>query len=135
MGKMLALWFEGAVPDASVVLRASGRLIPRAFVAFLLVHLIEAVAAIGLLVGTLLVIPLLSVTSPVIGIENLSAVAAVRRSWSLTRRHYRRTCAFVLFAASIVLPARFVVRLVAVDHRRRSSATTAMAGWSWGSRR
>ena len=28
MGKMLALWFEGTVPDASVVLRASGRIDP-----------------------------------------------------------------------------------------------------------
>jgi hypothetical protein len=103
MGKMLALWFEGTVPDASVVVRASGRLIPRAFVAFVLVHLIETVAAVGLLVGTLLVIPLLSLTSPVIGIEDIGAAAAVRRSWSLTRRHYKHTCAFVLYAAAVVL--------------------------------
>ena len=102
MGKMLALWFEGVVPDASVVLRASGRIIPRAFAAFVLVHLIEAVAAVGFVVGTLLVIPLLSLTSPVIGIENIGAIAAVRRSWALTRRHYRHTCAFALFGASVV---------------------------------
>jgi len=102
MGKMLALWFEGMVPDASVVLRASGRIVPRALAAFVLVHLIEAVAAVGLGVGTLLVIPLVSLTSPVIGIENVGPVAAVRRSWSLTRRHYKHTCAFVLFGASVV---------------------------------
>jgi hypothetical protein len=102
MGKMLALWFEGTVPDASVVLRTSGRIIPRAFAAFVLVHLIEAVAAVGLVVGTLLVIPLLSLTSPIIGIENIGAIAAVRRSWSLTRRHYRHSCAFALFGASVV---------------------------------
>ena len=103
MGKMLALWFEGTVPDASVVLRASGRLIPRALAAFVLVHLIEAVAAVGLVVGTLVVIPLLSLTSPVIGIENVGAVAAVRRSWMLTRRHYKHSCAFALFGASVVV--------------------------------
>jgi len=102
MGKMLAMWFEGTVPDASVVLRASGRLVPRALAAFVLVHLIEAVAAVGFVVGTLLVIPLLSLTSPVIGIENVGAVAAVRRSWTLTRRHYKHTCAFALFGASVV---------------------------------
>jgi hypothetical protein len=102
MGKMLALWFEGKVPDASVVLRASGRIVPRALAAFVLVHLIEAVAAVGLGVGTLLVIPLVSLTSPVIGIENVGPVAAVRRSWALTRRHYKHTCAFVLFGASVV---------------------------------
>ena len=102
MGKMLALWFEGIVPDASVVLRASGRLIPRAFLAFVVVHLIEAVAAVGLAVGTLLVIPLLSVTSPVVGIENIGPIAAVRRSWSLTKRHYKHSCAYALFGASVV---------------------------------
>jgi len=62
----------------------------------------EAVAAVGLAVGTLLVIPLLSVTSPVIGIENVGAIAAVRRSWSLTKRHYKHSCAYVLFGASVV---------------------------------
>ncbi|MEO8692020.1 MAG: hypothetical protein ABI658_00805 [Acidimicrobiales bacterium] len=102
MGKMLALWFEGKVPDAAVVLRASGRIVPRALAAFVLVHLIEAVAAVGLGVGTLLVIPLVSLTSPVIGIENIGPVAAVRRSWALTRRHYKHTCAFALFGASVV---------------------------------
>jgi hypothetical protein len=102
MGKMLALWFQGTVPEASVVLRSSGRLIPRALAAFVLVHLIEAVSAVGLVVGTLLVIPLLSVTSPVIGIENVGPVAAVRRSWALTRRHYKHSCAYALFGASVV---------------------------------
>jgi hypothetical protein len=102
MGKMMALWFEGTIPDASAVLRASGRIVPRAFAGFVVVHLIEAVAGLGLVVGTFLVIPLLSLTSPVIGIENIGAIAAVRRSWALTRRHYRHTCAFVLFGASVV---------------------------------
>jgi hypothetical protein len=102
MGKMLALWFQGVVPDAFLVLRASGRLIPRALAAFVLVHLVEAVAVIGGGVGTLLVIPLLSLTSPVIGIEDAGAIAALRRSWTLTRRHYKHSCAFALFGASVV---------------------------------
>lgn len=102
MGKMLALWFQGAVPDALTVLRASGRLIPRAAAAFVIVHLIEAVALVGFGVGTLLVIPLLCLTSPVIGIEDVGPVVAVRRSWALTRPHYKHSCAFALFGASVV---------------------------------
>jgi len=102
MGKMLALWFQGAVPDALSVLRSSGRLVPRVIAAFVLVHLAEAVAFIGLGVGTLLIIPLLSITSPIIGIEDVGPIVAMRRSWALTRAHYTHTCAFALFGASVV---------------------------------
>jgi hypothetical protein len=103
MGKMLARWFDGSVPDAWPVLRASLRLAPSAVAASVLVHLIEAVAAIGFAIGTLLVIPLLCLTSPVIGVENVGPIAAIRRSWRLTARRYRHSCAFVLFSASVVV--------------------------------
>jgi len=102
MGKMLAMWFEGQLPDAVAVLRASGRLIPSAIAAFVLVHLFEGISVIAFGVGTLLVIPLLSLTSPVVGIERLGPIAAMRRSWALTRRHYKHSCAFALFGASVV---------------------------------
>jgi hypothetical protein len=103
MGKMLARWFEGNVPDAWPVLRACLRLAPSAIAASVLVHVIEAVAAIGFAVGTLLVIPLLCLTSPVVGIENAGPITAIRRSWRLTARRYRRSCAFVLFGSSVVV--------------------------------
>ena len=102
MAKMLAMWFEGVAPDALSVLRASGRIVPRAFAAFVVVHFVEVGALIGGGVGTLLVIPLLSLTSPVIGIEDVGPIKAVRRSWMLTRRHYKHSCAFALFGASVV---------------------------------
>jgi hypothetical protein len=102
MGKMLALWFQGAVPDAWPVLRASGRLVPRAIAAFVLVHLAEGLALIGFGVGTLLIIPLLSITSPVIGIEDVGPIVALRRSWALTRPHYKHSCAYALFGAAVV---------------------------------
>jgi hypothetical protein len=103
MGKMLAMWFEGTVPDAWPVLKATARLAPKAMAAAVLVHVVEAVAAIGFAIGTLLVIPLLCLTSPIIGIENVGPIAAMRRSWRLTARHYRHSCAFVLFGSSVVL--------------------------------
>jgi hypothetical protein len=103
MGKMLAMWFEGTPPDAWSILRSSLRLAPRAVAAAVLVHLIEAVAAVGLVIGTLFVIPLLCLTSPVLGIENVGPIAAIRRSWRLTARHYRHSCAFALFGSSVVI--------------------------------
>jgi hypothetical protein len=103
MGRMLARWFEGAVPDAWPVLKACLPLAPSAVAAAVLVHLIEAVAAIGLVVGTLLVIPLLCLTSPIIGVEQVGPIAAIRRSWRLTARRYRHSCAFALFGSSTVV--------------------------------
>ena len=103
MGRLLALWFEGHNPSAARTLRSSRTLVLRAVGASVIVHLIEAVALIGFVVGTLFVMPLLCVVSAVVGIEGAGPVAAVRRSWALGRKHYWQAFWFVVVNAFVVL--------------------------------
>jgi hypothetical protein len=57
-------------------------------VAWMLVHLLEAVAALALVLPALAVMTVYLVTSPAIVAEGLGPVAGMRRSWRLCRRRF-----------------------------------------------
>ena len=74
----------------------------RAALVSVVVHLLELVAIVGAVVGTLFVMPLLCVASPAVAFEGAGPIAAVRRSVQLTRGQYHHAAAFVFFNAFVV---------------------------------
>lgn len=85
---LVTSWISGRNPSPDDVLRLALRRSPAVIASWFVVHLIEAVAAIGLIVPAVLVMPLLAVTTPALVIERLGPLAAVRRSWRLVRKNY-----------------------------------------------
>ena len=79
-------WFRGDDVSASDALRYTGRRAVPVLGAFLLVHLVELIGAVLFILPFFAAVVLCSLTSPVLAIEDLGPVAAVRRSWALVRR-------------------------------------------------
>lgn len=69
---------------------------PALLVAWTVGHVLEAIAVVGLFVGTLAVMAWLFVTAPAMVLEGLGPFAALRRSMQLTARRFWATLGFVL---------------------------------------
>ncbi len=79
-------WFEGRDPGALDALRFTLRRSGAILGAFVVIHVLQLVGTILLVIPGLMLVVLSSLTSPVLAIEGLGPVAAMRRSWELTRR-------------------------------------------------
>lgn len=89
-GAAVSLVIGGWIDGTDLQARAVGRLIvgrlPALLGAFALVHLLQAVGFVLLAVPGLVAVVLCSLTSPVLALERLGPVAAIRRSAQLVRR-------------------------------------------------
>ncbi|MEO7556793.1 MAG: hypothetical protein ABIV94_09365 [Acidimicrobiales bacterium] len=79
-------WQRGEAPTATEAAAAAVRRAPALIVAWVVVHLLEGVAALLLLLPLLVVAPLLFAAVPVIAIERSGALASLGRSWRLGAR-------------------------------------------------
>lgn len=80
VSKLVGAWTAGEDPSAGVLLRAVGRTWWPLFAGYVAVHVIEVLGGLTCYVGTAAAMAFYSVTAPVIGAENLGAIAAMKRS-------------------------------------------------------
>ena len=98
---LLRGWYADTVPTAGDALRVSLQHAPALIAAWVLVHVVEAVAAVALIVPAILVMPLFMVTAPAIVFERLGPLAAVRRSWRMTKTRYGAVLGAALLIAMV----------------------------------
>jgi hypothetical protein len=127
MAWLVASWYGGSSPSVAAVARAVGRRVPALLAAWLLVHVVEIVAGVVtffvLGLGGFLVVPLLALTAPVIAVEGIGPIAAMRRSVRLARRGYMRLTAVVVFSA-------FVENVVFISITALSELVLGLP-WGW----
>jgi hypothetical protein len=133
---LVAGWYTGVSRPAGDLLRLMARRAVPLAVAWVLVHLTQAVFALGLLVGALLPMAWFAVVAPVIACEDAGPWRALRRSASLTRRRLGAvigTClavAFVdvLLTSALTGAAGFYVALELPGEWLVNTAISAAAG-------
>jgi hypothetical protein len=81
-------WYADRDVDAREALGASIRRLPALVVAWVFVHVFEAIGLVGLAIGSLLVMPLFVVVAPAIVVEHLGPWQGIRRSMRLTKTRY-----------------------------------------------
>lgn len=85
VSRVVGGWFEGRETGAVEALRFTAGRGVSILGAFVIIHLGELVGFVLIIPG-LMVLVLSSLTSPVLALEDLGALASVRRSWQLVRR-------------------------------------------------
>jgi hypothetical protein len=88
IGRMVAGWYAGIDESPRELLRALAPRIPALLGAWTIIHLIETPAALACGVPVLFVFPLVLTVAPAIGVEDLGAVAGIKRGWRLGTRRY-----------------------------------------------
>lgn len=87
---LVVTWLRGEHVDGRTAARDMARRLPALVIAWILVHVIEAVAIVGVLVGTVVAAVFLQLVTPVIAIEGVGPVDAIRRSFRLVRARFGR---------------------------------------------
>jgi hypothetical protein len=85
---------------------------PALLVATLIVHVAEVVGLLGLVVGSLFLMPLFMMTAAAISLEDLGPIAGIRRSVSLARRRYWPTLGIALVSGALAVFLNWVLGLV-----------------------
>ena len=85
---LLRGWHTETSLRATDAVRVALQRAPALIAAWFLVHLIEAAAAVLLIIPALFVMPLLMSTAPIIVFEELGPAAAIRRSWRLGQSRF-----------------------------------------------
>jgi hypothetical protein len=85
---LVAGWYTGHDRSLGQILAVAGRRALPLAVAWVLVHLIEAVFLVGFLVAALVPMAWFAVVSPVVACERVGPWRALRRSGALTRRRF-----------------------------------------------
>ena len=98
---LVAGWYAGTEHSLGAVIRVAFRRAAPLAVAWVLVHLAEAVFAIGLIVGALVPMTWFAVVSPAVVCEGIGPWRAVRRSGALTRRRFGAVLGTVLAVALV----------------------------------
>jgi len=99
----ISAWYADRDASAGEALRASVGRLPALVLAWLLVHAIEAVGLIGLLIGTIFLMPLFVVVAPAIVVERLGPWRGIRRSIKLTQTRYGAVLGIALLVAVVDL--------------------------------
>jgi hypothetical protein len=97
----LAARHAGRDPSLGELLRGTLRRTPTVLVAWTLIHVAELIGAIACLFPGLLVMALFMVTAPVVAVEGLGPIAAMRRSAQLTRRRFWPTLGIGLLSGIV----------------------------------
>jgi hypothetical protein len=125
VGRMVAGWYGGSDPGPRELLRGLAPRIPAILVAWLLVHLIETPALVACLIPVLFVWPLVLCVGPVLGVEELGPVAAIRRSWRLGARRYWE-CFWVAVCSGLI------AQVLVVSFGLLPALLGSVVGPSWG---
>ncbi len=121
VARTVTAWYAGGDVSAGAALGAAGRRWWALMLAWLLVHVAELVSCIGV-VTALMVMALFAVTAPVIVVEGLGPVRAMRRSWRLVRRRLWPTVGTCLLTALVAQLVTFAFAAV----------SSVFLGVSWG---
>ena len=103
LSQLVTGWHVGRRDDTATLLRSGVQRLPALVGAVLLVHLAEGVGLVALLVGALVPMTWFALTAPVIGAEQVGAVKAMGRSFSLAKRAFLSvlgTCVLVGIVAT-----------------------------------
>jgi len=101
IGLVVVAWYSDREPDVAGILGKLARRFHLVVLAWLLVHILELVAIIGMMVGTFLVAALLVVVGPVMAVEDAGPVASIRRSVWLVRGRFGQAMLFFVLSGII----------------------------------
>lgn len=100
---LIAAWYAGTRPSTAEILVSAARRLPVLAVVWLLVHATMAAFAVAFVVPALVPMAWFAVSAPVVGVETVGPVQALRRSYRLTRRTIAPVLATMLVAAGVDL--------------------------------
>jgi hypothetical protein len=100
---LMASWYFNRPITARQALALTVRRSPAVLLAWFAVHLVEAVAALVLVVPALAAMALLATTIPALAIEGCGPIKAVRRSWRLTQPRFWSALGATLLIALVDL--------------------------------
>jgi hypothetical protein len=110
VASLMASWYLATRPiTARQALGLTVRRAPAVLIAWTVVHLIEAVAAVALILPALAAMAMLATTIPVLAIEDCGPFKAVRRSWQLTRTRFWGALGATLLIALVDLVLAFAL--------------------------
>jgi hypothetical protein len=101
LGVLATGWYLGVDRSLGDLVRTAARRLPALAVAGVLVHVLEAVAGIAGLVPAIFPMALFAVVAPIIAVEQLGPIAAMRRSSALTRRLLSQAMSTVVAVAIV----------------------------------
>ncbi len=101
IGLVVTSWYSDRDPDVVGVLASVGKRLHWIVLAWLMVHLLEVVALVGFVVGSLLIAVLFVVVGPVMAVEGVGPVTAIKRSVRLVRGRYGSALSFFLLSGLI----------------------------------
>ncbi len=85
VGRLVSAWYSDREADLAEVLRWIARRAHVIVAAWVLTHLLQALGLVGVGVGALIVAVFTTVVAPVVAIEQVGPIAAIRRSFALVR--------------------------------------------------
>lgn len=106
-------WHVGRRHDARSLLRGSARRLPTLAAAVLLVHVVEAVAALGLVLGVFVPMTLYAVVAPVVAAEGTGAWKALGRAFQLARRSFSSVLGTVVLVGVVSIIVRAALAALA----------------------
>jgi hypothetical protein len=109
LSQLVTGWHVGRRDDAATLLRRGVQRLPALLLAVVLVHLAEGVGLVALVVGALVPMAWFALVAPVIGAERLGAVAAMGRSFSLTKRAFVTVLATGILVAAVAAALRIAL--------------------------
>jgi len=98
VGLVVMAWYSDRTPDTAEILGKLARRFHWVVLAWLLVHLLELVAIIGLVIGSLLVAVLLVVVGPVMAVEDAGPVVSIKRSVWLVRGRFGQSLLYFILS-------------------------------------
>jgi hypothetical protein len=135
VSRVICSWYIGTPMAAGTAVRGVVRRAPAVVALWFLVHVAEALGAVGLLVGAVLVVPFFVAAAPILAVEGIGPWTAFRRAIQLTRRRYQFALGSVLMvvvvASLLSALAAVVGALLAGVVDSTASALGFDAGWAW----
>jgi hypothetical protein len=99
--RVVAAWYSGGDASTADALRTVGRHWWALVASWLLVHIVEALAAVALVAPALFAMAMFLVTAPVVVAERTGPVTAMRRSWRLVKPRFGATLGCALLIAVV----------------------------------
>jgi len=103
IAELVVSWYYRRPTTAGAAIAATLRRTPTLLAVWAMVHVLEAVATVALVVPGVLVAALCSVAVPVLVVEHCGPLAAINRSWRLTRTRFGSVFWVVILIAVVDL--------------------------------
>ncbi|MGH9244676.1 MAG: hypothetical protein ACRD29_10235, partial [Acidimicrobiales bacterium] len=120
---LVASWYGGSSPALGDVTRTVARRVPALLAAWVLVHLVEAVALLACGVPALFAMTFFLVVAPAVVVEGIGPIAGMRRSFRLTRRQF-------FTAVGVCVLSAFVENAVFLAFTGLGAVTGDLS-WGW----